>query len=441
MKIENLGEQNVSVAGRAVGQETITDGEDLQVQDASAAAEWKRGWPVVLAGALGIGVASVSVYAVGIFIEPLEKEFGWSRAQISSGQTVVSLMGALLAPFMGMAIDRFGPRRIGVIGVIAYCAALAAFSLTGPSIWTWWGLWGLLGAAAMFIKPTVWTAGVSSMFSTGRGMALSVMLCGTGLGSSLTPIVSNWLINAYGWRTAFVGLGLFWGLLVIPPIFFLFTSAKDRHRTGATQSVPVQHLTGVTARQGFLSLTFLRLAIAAFVTTLVIVSFTINLVPILSSQGIDRAEAAGIAGIIGLATVTGRLTGGYLLDRVNGGLVGGVSVALPIISCALLLTFPGNVSVAMAAVLVLGLSLGVELDAVAYLSTRHFGMRNFGLLFGTISGMLALATGLGPLLVSLVYDNTGSYQPALIAYIPGCVLASAMFLTLGRYPVFDKPSP
>jgi MFS family permease len=288
------------------------------------------------------------------------------------------------------------------------------------------------------IKPTIWTSGVSSMFTKGRGLALSAMLCGTGLGSSLTPIVSNWLIDTWGWRGAFVGLGLFWALLVVPAVFFLFSSVKDRHRSGTLLHAPTPDLTGVAIREGLISWTFFKLATAAFVTSLAIVSFTANLVPIFSSQGIPRSEAAGIAGVIGFATVAGRLTGGYLLDRINGGLVGGVSVAMPIPSCVLLLCFPGDLHAAVAAALLLGLSLGVELDAVAYLSTRHFGMRNFGVLFGTISGLLSLATGLGPLLVSLSYDYNKTYDFVLMAYIPLCALASVLFLSLGRYPVFDK---
>ena len=132
--------------------------------------------------------------------------------------------------------------------------------------------------------------------------------------------------------------------------------------------------------------------------------------------------------------------GGYLLDRVNGNIVGAVSVALAIIPSALLLAYPGSVTVTGFAVMILGLSLGAELDAVAYLATRHFGLRNFGVLFGTISGLLAFATGLGPLLVSYSFDQTRSYDLALMAYIPLSLIAAAMFASLGRYPVFDKPA-
>jgi MFS family permease len=87
--------------------------------------------------------------------------------------------------------------------------------LATPSLWVWWGLWLFYAACAATMKPTVWASGVSSMFVMGRGLALSVMLCGTGLGSSLTPIVGNYLIDAFGWRTAYIGLAAFWFLLVI----------------------------------------------------------------------------------------------------------------------------------------------------------------------------------------------------------------------------------
>lgn len=406
-----------------------------------AAAEWRQGWKVTFAAAMGMALASLAAYAPGVFIAPLEAEFGWSRAQISGGLTLSSVISVFSAPFVGMAVDRFGPRRIGVLGVFLYCICFALFTFTGPSIWSWLGLWLPFALAGAAIKPTIWTAGVSSMFTTSRGLAISVMLCGTALGSSLTPIVSNYLIDAYGWRNAFVGVAAFWGLLVIPPVLLLFSSAKDKARSRpTTHTVAAPVLTGISVSEGLRSWKFVRLAMAAFVTSLCVVSFVGNLVPILSFGGLPRQHAANTAGLVGLATVVGRLSAGYLLDRVNGGVVGAVSVSMAIISSVMLLAFPGSLAVATVAVLVLGLSLGGELDAVAYLSTRHFGMRNFGVLFGTISGLLALSTGLGPFLVSLTYDITRSYNPVLVAYVPLSVMAALLFVSLGKYPVFEQPA-
>lgn len=409
----------------------------------SARVEWKRNWGVVLSGALGIALASLTIYSIGAFIAPLEAEFGWSRGQITLGLTLVSVLGMSLSPFIGLAVDRFGPRRLGIAGVILYCINFACFSFTTAAMWTWLGLWFLLGLSSALIKPTIWTTGVSSLFDTGRGFALSVMLCGTALGSTFTPIVATWLIDTYGWRVAYVGLSGFWAIFVIPAVLFLFSSAADSHRVkgispGEEKATAMPLLPGLHWREAMPTWKFVRLAGSAFIPSLTVVSFVASIIPILSFAGIERSTAAGIAGLVGLSTVVGRLTGGYLLDRINGGIVGGVSMLLPVISCVLILSFPGSVPAATAAVMVLGLSLGAELDAVAYLTTRHFGLRSFGVIFGTISGLLALATGLGPFLVNTSYDYTGSYYPAVMAYIPLFLLASALFFSLGRYPVFES---
>lgn len=410
------------------------------LQPSGARPEFARNWPVVLAGALGMALASVGVYALGIFIAPLEQEFGWTRAEIVGGMTVVAVLGVILAPFVGLVVDRIGPRRIGVFGVLATCLALASLSFAGPSIWSWWALWIPLALAGKFISPTIWTSGVSSLFDAGRGMALALVLSGTALCSTLTPILGNYFIETLGWRQAFMALAAFWGILVIPVVWFFFSSALDRNRVApVSKKIDAAVLTGAGVREALLSGKYMRLALAGFLASLIVVSLVTGLVPILTSLAIDRQSAAAIAGLVGISTVAGRLTGGYLLDRINGNLVGAASLLLPIIPCALFLAFPGSIPSATIAVLVLGLSLGAELDAVAYLVGRHFGMLNYGVLFGTIVGLLSVATGLGPLLISFVYDTTRSYEAVLWGYIPLCLLTSALFASLGRYPLFALP--
>ena len=410
----------------------------MSSQKSGARSEFAHNWKVVLAGALGMALASVGVYALGVFILPLEQEFGWKRAEIVAGMSFVSVFGVVSAPVIGLIVDKIGPRRIGVVGVLLACLALAAMSLTGPSIWSWWLLWIPLALAGKLINPTIWTSGVSSLFDAGRGMALALVLGGTALCSTLTPILGNYFIETLGWRQAFVALAGFWGVLVIPVVWLFFTSASDRNRVVPESSrVDAAALAGAGVRESLLSGRYFRLAVAAFLSSLIVVSLVTGIVPILTSLAIERQSAANIAGLIGIATVTGRLIGGYLLDRINGNMVAAVSLILPIIPCALLLAYPGSVPVATIATLVLGLSLGVELDAVAYLVSRHFGMLNYGVLFGTIVGLLTLATGMGPLLISFVYDATKSYNGVLWGYIPLCLLTSALFASLGRYPVFD----
>jgi hypothetical protein len=112
---------------------------------------------------------------------------------------------------------------------------------------------------------------------------------------------------------------------------------------------------------------------------------------------------------------------------------------MPIAPSVLLLSMPNSMAAAVAAVLILGVSMGAELDAVAYLTTRHFGLRSFGVLFGTIGGLQAMATSLGPMIANHIYDVTAKYVLAIWLFIPTCLLGAGLFLSLGRYPQFDEP--
>ena len=142
------------------------------------------------------------------------------------------------------------------------------------------------------------------------------------------------------------------------------------------------------------------------------------------------ASAAGIAGLAGFGSIAGRLVGGLLLDRIKANLVGASAAA--ILTCAILLLFayPQDSEVLCAAVLLLGLSVGVEYDAVAYLTARHFDLSIFGTLFGTITGLLALTGGVGPLVANLIFDRSGAYANSLWLFVPLAITASVLFLSL-----------
>jgi MFS family permease len=125
---------------------------------------------------------------------------------------------------------------------------------------------------------------------------------------------------------------------------------------------------------------------------------------------------------------------GVLLDRCNGALIGAVSFAVPLVAAALWLGFDGTMSSAIVMAATLGISLGAEIDVIAYLTTRYFGLRNFGTVFGTIAGLLAFGGGVGPTLAGIVYDKTHSYDIFVWGTIPIFLLAAAMIGSLGRYP-------
>ena len=401
----------------------------------NAGAEWRRHWPVVLAACAGMGASTIISYSSSLFIEPLQHDFGWTRAQTMSGHSIASLVGVICAPFTGMFVDRFGPRRLGLAAVIAICSATALFSLAGPNIWGWRALWLPMSLAIILIQPSVWTAAITSFFAAGRGLALAVMLCGGSISSIITPPLTYFLIEHYGWRLAWVGLAAFWATLSVPLIYFFFTSAKDDARLHTTPDVkPPRPPAPSIWQTGVLTRRFAQLLIAGVGIAGVAVTLGTSVVPLLSSNGLTRAQAAGIASMLGVSAIIGRLSIGALLDRMHGRFLAALSVLLPVAGILILINFPGSVPAASAAVLIFGLSIGAELDIVAYLTSRYFRLENFGFLFGTIAGFIGLAASNGPVLLNAVFDATGSYVPGLWGAIPICILAAAMFLLLGPYP-------
>ena len=406
------------------------------------ASEWRRHGMMLLPCTLGIMLCSVPNYSLGVLIRPLEQEFGWTRAEISSGPFIIALIALIGGPLVGMAMDRFGARRIALPGVLCFCAALALLSMASQDIRTWWLLWIVVGMTAMAVIPSIWTFAINSFFDANRGKALAIALSGTGIGAFLMPPLTNLLVEDYGWRGAYLGLALILGMLCLPLTFFLFRSAADVHRVSQAASksnlMPAK-LAGMTAQQGFRTPKFYNLAAVTVIFSTAICGLTANQTPILIAQGLNPANAAAVAGLMGIGSIIGRLAGGILLDRWDAKKVAAISVLTPCINVGLLLAFPGSVEVAMIATLVLGLAIGTELDAVAYLAARHFGLRSLGLLYGTINGLMLFANGLAPMLANYVYDVARSYHPYMWAVIPAFFLTAVMFLMMGSYPTHASP--
>lgn len=406
--------------------------------DEQARQEWRNGWPLVAASMVAYAVSTTHVYTMGVFIGPIEAEYGWSRGQISSGLLVNSILTVVLSPFIGLMIDRYGPRRVGIPGMAAYCVMIALLSTTpGGAIWGWWGLWVGIALGASFIKPTLWAAAISRRFNVQRGLAFAVALCGSGIGSAGLPGLANWLVTDYGWRTAYVVLGVSFALVVLPLMLAFF---HDTSRSGGpVLSVAARRAQqpGLGIREAMLSTRFLRLAAVSLIVTSATLGLTVHFIPIVTGQGLDRASAAAIVSTTGIASVIGRLGTGVLLDRWNGGLIGAASFTMPILAVSLLLTSDGSVPVAVLAAGLLGLALGAEIDIIAYTATRYFGLKNYGVVFGTISGFMVLGSGVGPMLAGMSYDGFASYDVFIWATIPAFVMAAAMIGSLGRYPRFE----
>ena len=393
--------------------------------------EWRRYGGNLAPAVLGMTLVAVHAYALGVMIEPLEREFGWSRAEISAGPLVTSIVTLFLAVFGGRAVDHFGPRRVALIGVPFYAVALALISTAGPSLVSWLLLYAVLGVALICIYPSVWTAAIAQRFEKNRGLALAVVLSGTGIASAIVPYLGANLIEAYGWRGAYIGMGALSFIFVFPLVALLF--ARDKPPAHRADQILLEVRPARTMGE-LLSPKFIRLAIGGVIYSLGATGLGINAVPILMEEGFNLVAAAEVAGLIGIGTITGRIVGGFLLDRIDGRFVA-MGCAVGALSAAgILLATDQSTLAASIACLMLGLTAGAEYDACAYLTTRHFSPHHFAALFGMLGGLFGFTSGIAPFIANTLFEVFGNYDAILWAIIPMFMLAAVMFLSLGRYP-------
>lgn len=394
-------------------------------------AEWKN-YGVNLAPCLfGMTLVAVHAYALGVVIAPLEEEFGWSRAEISAGPLVTSVTALFLAVWGGRAVDKFGPRKVALVGVPFYSAALAMISLSGPSLISWLSLYALLAAALVLIYPSVWSAAIVQRFINNRGLALAIVLSGTGIASAVVPFLAANLIESYGWRGAYIGMGALAFIIQFPLVYFMFAKKAPPEQAQAREA----HKPARAGKAGdLLSPKFIRLSIAGLFYTLGATGVGINAVPILMEEGFTMIDAAVVAGLIGIGTITGRLVGGILLDRIDGRFVAMGCALGAMAAAAIFLTTHDAVLAASIACVLLGFTAGAEFDACAYLISRHFAQNQFATLFAMLGAMFGFISGIAPFVANSVYEVFGNYDALLLAIIPLFLLSGTLFLSLGRYP-------
>jgi len=418
----------------------MTDPQPIRMQ------ELRQHWPLVLSASVGFSFFSVMIGATGLFFEPLGREFGWSRTVLSSGASIATILTAVLSPFFGALIDRYGSRRIVLPGIPITVASIAAFSFVNGSITQWFALWAVFGVVAVSIKSTAWTAAVLGRFDQSRGLALGLTLAGTAVSQAVVPPLANWLITDFGWRAAYVWLGFGWGAITFLLCMFFFFDAHDERRKRAAAApsfasrAPAQ-LSGLTRRQALCSSALWRVGISNFVVMALTMGLTIHLFSILTEAGTSRATAAWLTSLSGIAGIAGKLMTGHLLDRLRPNWVGGITLAAAALAFLLLIQGIRSPVFIVVAMLVNGYAAGTKTQITGFLTAQYGGMRNFGVIYGVMAALMALAAGVGPTLAGAIYDSSGGYSPFLVLGAAGCLLGGALMISLPRYPEFaDVPT-
>ncbi len=401
--------------------------------------EFRRGWPTVLACAAGVGVGLTGLpfYTFGVFMTPLAEAFGWGRSAIAAGMMFLNAGMVLTGPLIGLLMDRFGVRIVALPSLVGLALGFYLLSHSSGDITHFYLAWFLVALLGCGTTPLTWTRAINERFDSARGLALGLTLLGTGLASIFGPTLIQALIDDGGWQAGYQGMAVFTVVIVLP---LAFLGLSRGNKTTDKTTVAAGNAAGLSFRQALSTSRFWLIAAGIFLAIFGQSSSTVHLVPLLRDRGIDAGTAAGIASLLGVSVVVGRITVGYLLDRLPAPLVARSFLLMPAIALALLLWRSDMLSVQLAAIL-LGLAAGAEVDLLAYMVSRYFGLKNYGLIYGFFLSVFGVGAGLGPILAGIAYDSAGNYAGALITGMAVFVGAAACLGFLGRYPADFGTSP
>lgn len=390
--------------------------------------EFSRYWPLVLISGLGvgIGVSSLPFYTQGVFINAWLDEFGWTRAEASYGILASTFALAAVSPFIGAAVDRFGlvkPIALSLIGLVISFILLGTFMNSLSAFIALSALMAILGGAS---SPLAYTRAINAVFEKHRGLALGLVLSGTGIAATFAPSIVSDIIEMHGWRMAYFALAGFVAVSGLAIVFVLVRVTKESTEI-SPHKVPSEPAPTVRINRTI----FWRLLAAVFLLAIGVGGLIVHFVPILVEQGISSSAAAKTAGVIGVAVILGRLVVGALVDRVFAPIVAAIVIFLCIAGIFTLIFGGGNA--AGIAAFAIGFAIGAEVDLIGYLVARYFGMTAYGRIYGQQYAAFLFGTGLSPVLIGRIADISDGYMTALYCSVGVLFVAAVMFLSLPKF--------
>ncbi len=417
--------------------------------------EFKRGWRIIVVTLLGLAVSAnvAMLYGFGAMVIPLQTEFGWSRGELQPAISFLFVGAVVGAQLFGLLLERYGMKRLTLLSLIGLTLVFASMSLIGRSVLWLYLLCFLLPIFGMGAQHTTWTQLIALWYERNRGLALALMLTGTGLSAAIMPSAVTWANARWGWQGPFLLMAvlplavfpLMWCWMKLPGT----AQGKSAGSAGAVAGGVAESATaaplvsdaqsGLSFREGMRAPRFWLLNLALGLAVAGMITMISNAVPLLRDKGLSAVEASQVFGSFGLALISGRVLVGYLVDRLWAPGVAAVAMSLPAFGCLLLLNSGGDqIALLTLGLLLIGIGAGAEFDVAAFLIMRYFGMRHYARLFGVHIGVTTAAASVAPWLFGRLYTATGSYTTMLSICGVGFFVGAVLLLCLGRYPHFGR---
>lgn len=394
---------------------------------------------VIFASFVGMvfGPASVLVYSFGVFVGPLEQTFGWTRAQISLAATIIVFVSVLTQPIQGILVDRYGARRVCLISVPIFCAAIAGLYFIPPNIAIFYAAWAIVTACGMALWNGSYNKVMAAWYDRKLGMAVGIIGAGQGLGGALVPVICQTLVTHFGWREAYVGLAVITLIMTFTcNYFFLFDKPSDKGLLPdggvAANAQKARQEEGYTFKEALKQRPFWLIAISFFLLGTMTTTIVAHLIPMLVDAKIPPQTAVLSMTAFGIAVILGRFCGGLALDYIYapwvligflvGPVVGLVMFALGIVA-----------STAFVWATLIGLGVGAEIDVLGYLIPRYCGRLAFGAIYGSFLAAFQLGGGIGAAGLGIIRTTQGNYTNGLWAITATTILSMIIISQLGPY--------
>ena len=390
--------------------------------------------------------AGLSFWSFGLYIDPLEQEFGWSRWSISGGFSIALLVGALASPLIGRGVDRYGPRRVVVLGAVLTAGSFLLLATTS-SLWEWF-LYQSIAAVfrnMMFFIP--FQTLVSRWFDRKRGLAVGILGTGFSMGGFIVVPILRAVIDAVQWDGSFVVSAIVTVAVVAPLALVLIRDQpadKGLQVDGDEQPEgepprPVT-LTGLTDRQALRTPLFWVIAFALMVFFFGMFGWTAHAVPYYESVGYSKWWAAQLLAIAAGSGIITRLVFGYVADRISRIEVAAMALcACLTLSMVVLLVTGGSV---VGVVLFLGFwfvgsSGGPMIEPL--LTARTFGMAYFASILGALAIVSQSGQIVSPIIAGAIFDATGAYDWALVMFSCSMGLSLLLYWLAWKLPRPELP--
>mgnify|MGYP005859350813 CR=1 FL=1 len=396
------------------------------------------GWWIVAACFLiSLYTSGVVFYGFTAIFRPIAEEFGWSYVEVSLAASIRGMEAGLLAPVLGLIIDRWGARRLMFAGAVSTALGLLMMSqMRSLGMFYVASILMALGSSSAGISIT--TTVIGRWFHRNLGLATGVMICGHGASGVLVPLIVR-LVALYEWRIAILILGVSMFVLIVPltlvvrsrpePYGYLPDGAESVSILNSSAIQPMPDEESVSAREALKSRTMWHIVFGLFPHFIAVGAVFPHVMPYLSSVGIPRSMSGLVATALPLISIAGRFGFGVLGDRLNKKLLS--ASALVGLAVSLLLfefTTAATAWLLIFFVLLFGISYGGNLSMLGILLRDYFGSRSYGTIIGFAWGMLLLGNVVGPPFAGWFFDTWGRYTYAWLSQA-GLLLIGAVIMS------------